>query len=554
MTGISTKGKDVIASHQIPPAFLSFAVILAFASTAWPLSLKTTALPRDIHEAEMMLREGSLDSIEWEVLQPYYVQPISVPAGELSLLYDVFDLRIENLPLSDERLAAYRPWDGAARENFFRDYPELAKYAPILSFSRGDGRRRSTAGLALSVDDDLQTSARSRFTVRCAPGVSISGGMSHADTAVLWVRRGVSVSVPGIGAVEAGNFTLASADGLFYGYFPDAPSQPVTTLANWEYGGSHAWNGLYAESDFWRGAKFSGFFHQRPTERVFGVFCEADPWKTVKLTAGVSRLDGGPSDSGWFAGGYTVHYGIAGAAGGFRYSVRAGTSSGSPLAVPVSAQCESRTHGASFSLMLARLPAGCALARSRIAFDCRNELDMDDGAQASDISLADCRTTLALSDAFATSASLSYVTSGARAALSAGAGASGKWLVDYRLTYDYRMSTAADEETHRVGLLLTRAVSRIVKPELACGLYFRDDGFGSVTARLPVAVSVPGGMNFSPYAAVYASTSRQRSYTAGLRQELRITPEMWCDCDASMSVDENKQREWNVDARAYFCF
>jgi hypothetical protein len=554
---LNERGTGVAAFHRNPFGFASSILVLALAIAAWPLSLKTTLLPRDAHEAEIMLREGSLDSLEWELLQPYYVQPINVPRGELSLLNDLFDMRVDNLPVSRDQLASYRPWDATARERFFRDYPELAKYEPILSFSEGDGRRMSDAGLAISVDNDLRTSALSRFTLRLAQGVSVTGSIAHADTTALWVKRRVSASAPGIVSLDAGNFSLNADNGLFYGFFPDAAAAPVTTLSNWEYAGSRAWNGLCLRSARWDNARISAFFHERPTERAFGVFCDAGATEALRVTAGVSRLDRGPLDTSRLTDDYFFHYGLSGAVSGFTYRVNAGTACSSPLGVPVEAQCSRRTggaRGASFSVLVARLPAGCALPRSKIAFDCRNELDLSDSASASDITLADCRTSLALSKSFATSASLSYVTSGSRAALAAGAGVAGTWPVKYRLSYDYRMATVASQESHKAQLSVERALSRYVKPELLCNAYVRNDGFGSVNTRLPVVVSLPGGMNITPYAAIYANTSRERSYTAGLKEEFRITGETWCDCDASTSLDESNREEWNVDARAYFCF
>jgi hypothetical protein len=552
---LTEKGKIVAGPDQTSFLIASRILIIALVVSAWPLSLKTTSLPRDMHEAEIMLREGSLDSLEWEFLQPYYVEPINVPRGELSLLYDAFDVRVENLPVSREQLAAYRPWDQAAKERFFRDYPELAKYEPILSFSEGDGRRMSNAGLALSVGNDLTTAASSRFCLRFAPGVAVTGSISHSDTTALWVKRSVTATMPGIVSLDAGNFSLAADHGLFYGYFPDAPAAPVTTLSNWEYAGSHAWNGLYLRSARWSKTQVSAFFHERPTERAFGIFCDADVAEALRVSAGVSRLDRGPADTGRLADDYFIHYGVSGTAAGFVYRINAGTARSSPLSMPVEAQCSRRARdGAAFSVLVARLPAGSALARSKIAFDCRNELDLSDSASASDITLADCRTSLALSEAFATSASLSFVTSGSRAALTAGAGVAGKWLVNYRLSYDYRMSTALSQETHKAQIVVERALSRSVKPELSCNVYLRDDGFGSVNARIPVAVSVPGGMTIVPYVAAYANTLRTRSYTGGLKQEFHITGETWCDCDASTSLDENNKQEWNVNARANFCF
>jgi hypothetical protein len=526
---------------------------LSLCCAAWPLSIRTTVLPRDMHEAEIMLREGSLDSLEWDLLQPYYVAPINVPQGELALLCDLFDMRLGNLPVSQEQLSVYQPWDAAARDRFFADYPELVKYEPILSFSRTGVRHAATAGMAVSADNRLRTTASSRFSVQPAAGVLMNGSIGHGDTADLWVKRSLSVSVPNILSIAAGNFAMAEDNGLFYGYFPSG-SGPVTTFSNWKYAGSRAWNGLCVRSDRWNAARISAFYHERFTEQALGVFCDAGPSEALQVTTGVSRIAHGASDSMRPANDIYFHCGLSGSASGFDYSVNGGSAKSNPLAVPVTAQCGRKSGSASFSVLVARIPGGVALSRSKIAFDCRNELDMSDSAAWGDLTLADCRTSLALSRAFATSLSMSYIASQNREALAAGAGASGKGWVDYRVSYAYHMSTAAQQETHKASFSIERSLSRFVRPGILCDCYLTSAGFGSVRGRLPVAVSWPGVLLVTPYAEVYANTSQARSYTAGLKEELHISDRTWCNCDASTSLDQTNAQEWNINARAYFCF
>ncbi len=469
--------------------FASFLVV-ALCCTAWPLSLRTTSLPNDMHEAEIMLREGSLDSTEWQLLQPYYIQPINVPQGELALLNDAFDPCVRTLPVSQEQLSRYFPWDKAAQDRFFTDYPELVKYKPILSFSKPDSRRMSGAGLALSVNDRLVTQTTSRFSLQPGWGIAVAGSIGHGDTADLWIKRGASIAVPDVASLCAGNFTMGADNGLFYGYFPGGAG-PVTTFSNWKYAGSRAWNGLLARSDRWSNARFTAFYHERFTEKAFGVFCDAGPSCALLFNVGVSRLAPGASDSARPLDTYFFHYGFSGAARGFEYSLNAGSPRIDPKAIPLTAQCSRKKDGSGFSVLFARLPEGLALSRSKIAFDCQSELDESGGTPASDITLADCRTSLALSRLFVTAFSVSYVTAADRSALTAVAEAAGKGVVDYKASYSYHMSTAASVETHRAALSVERELSKSIRPSLLCDCYLTSSGFGSMRGRLPVAITCP---------------------------------------------------------------
>jgi hypothetical protein len=539
--------------QKIPNSRYPWLGILFLYFVAWPLSLRTTILPSDAREAEIMLREGSLDSTEWQLIEPFYVQPINVPQGELSLLSEVFDVRIGALPATAQALSRYYPWDKDAIARFFADYPELVKYKPILTFEVSDEAHMSSAGLALSTSNTRTTTALSRFALEPGFGVAASGGISHGDTADVWVRRVVTYSFPNIASLSAGNFVMGEENGLFYGYFPTDTGR-VTTLSNWKYAGSRAWNGLFVRSDRWRTARFSAFYHERPTEKAYGVFCDIGPSDLWVVSGGVSRCAPGISNTAPVADDYFFHYGVSGCAKGFEYSINAGSPRSSPLSVPASAQISRKSQNEGFSVIVARLPAGLTLSRSKIAFDCRNELDLGDSISSSDISLADCHTSLSLSRALSTSLFISYVSSAQRATLTAGAEASGRSFVEYKATYSYHMSTAASLETHKIDLTIERAINKFVRPSVVCNCYFTSAGFESVRGRVPVAISWPQGLLFAPYGALYAGSTGDRLYTTGIKEELRLSQRTWCDCDASTSITQTNSREWNINARACFCF
>jgi len=555
LTGASS-GRPVMTRswfRKIPNGRYPWLGILFLYVVAWPLSLRTTLLPSDVREAEIMLREGSLDSTEWQLIEPYYVQPINVPRGELSLLNEMFDLRIGALPVTAQALSCYYPWDKDAIGRFFADYPELVKYKPILAFSVSDEAHMSSAELALSTSNTLATTALSRFTLEPGFGVTASGSISHGDTADLWVHRVVTCSFPNIASLSAGNFVMGEENGLFYGYFP-VDTEHVTTLSNWEYAGSRAWNGLFVRSDRWSKARFSAFYHERPTEKAYGIFCDIGPSDLVLFNGGVSRLASGISGAAPVADDYFFHYGVSGCDKGFEYSINAGSPRSSPLSVPAFAQISRKSENEGFTVVLARLPAGLALSRSKIAFDCRNELDLGDSVNSSDISLADCRTSLSLSRALFTSLFISYVSSAQRAALTAGAEVSGRSFIEYKASYSYHMSTAASLETHKIDVTMERAINKFIRPSVVCNCYFTSAGFESVRGRLPVAISWPQDLLFAPYVALYAGSTGDRSYTTGIKEELRLSQRTWCDCDASTSITQTNSREWNINARACFCF
>jgi hypothetical protein len=548
-----TKGMVMTGEARVRTMLRARLFVLGLCAAAWPLSLRTTVLPHDMREAEIMLKEGSLDSLEWELLQPYYVQPIVVPRGELSLLHDLFDVRVGNLPVTQEQLSPYEPWDGAARERFFDDYPELAKYAPILSFSQVKTSRMSNVGLGIVVGDDWNTTAQSRFSLQPRPGVSVSGSLTHGDSAALWKKRGISFSIPDVVSVQAGNFYFGDDGGLFYGYFP-ADSSPPATASNWRYGTSRTWNGMCVQSDRWSKARISAFYHERTTEQALGVFCEAGPSQAFHVTTGLSRLSRVEHGDSSLDADYFFHCGLSGLAAGYTYSLHAGAARSNPRAVPVSAQCTRKSGDASVTVLVARVPGSLSLTRSKLAFDCRNELDLGDTAAGSDMTLADCRTRVRLSPACATSFFVSYVNAKNRAAISAGAGASGRAFVNYRMSYSYHMSTTAAEESHKALLSVERAFSRFVKPGLSCSGFLTSTGFGSLLARCPVEVSFAPALTVTPYATWYAATSPSRSGSLGLKESLKLFERTWCECDVATSFDEHNKQEWNINARSYFSF
>jgi hypothetical protein len=486
------------------------------------------------------------------MLRPLYVQPLVVPIGELAYMADLLDLHLNNLPVSPEELKPYEPWAKQDIARFFSDFPELEKYGPVLSFSKTKARRPISVSLALNADDAWKTTALSRFSVRPIAGISVSGSLGHGDTAVLWKRRTAAVEVPNMVSVQAGNFSAPLDGSLFYGYFPkDIRGQ--STVANWIHGQSRTWNGLFIQSERWRAVQVSLLYHERPTEKIAGVFCEAVPAGRVHVTTGVSRLTTDTSGREAPETEYYVHCGVAGRVAGFGFRVNTGAGQRHPCALPLSAEISRKAEHGELTVLFARIPASAGLARSKIAVDCGNELDLNDSAGA-DMTLADCRTAFRFSNAFRTAVDVSCVTSGQRDALTASASASGSGVVDYRAAYSYHMSTAATVESHSAVVSLERGVVRWLSTGMSCMYYMASAGYQSASIRVPLDFYLPNGLAVRPYASMFASTSGGKSWSVGLRQSINLFERTWCVADIETSLDENKKQVWDFNASAYFSF
>ena len=532
--------------------FLPLLFILGLHFLSFPLSLRTSMLPRDIHEALLMLKSGALDSLEWNMLQTYYIQPIEVPLGELGYLNDFLDNHPQDLPVSPEQLGRYEPWAAADIARFFLDYPQLKKYEPILSFSHAGARRFSNAGISISSDETWNTTVLSRFSLQPWRGISIQGTAGLGDTALLWKRRTASAAFPGIVSFEAGNFQMIKDGGLFYGYFPN-DNQTTSTISNWRYGMSGTWNGLSLKSDCWKHTEVTAFFHDRTTEKAYGVFCEAGPNDALRVKAGVSSLETAAQDNVAHARDYFLHCGVSANKNGYGISVNTGLEQSRPLALPLSAEFTKKGKGAELKVFMARIPASLSLPRSRIAFDCRDELDAKDSA-GSDISLVDCSTGVRVSDALFATMNLSSVLQGGTAALCATAGASGTVFFDYRVLYTYRMSTAASVESHAAFVSIDRALSPRVKAGLSVRSYSASTGYQSAFSRILAEFRLLPGLQISPYVTLFGGTGREWTGSLGCKQTLRLFEKTWCEWDLSASTDNKNEQEWNLNARAYFCF
>ena len=533
------------------------ALFLCFcAATVLPLPLSSSPLPRDEYEASVMIREGLLDTLDWEQLRQFYVQPLNVPTGDLRYLSELTDLRVADLPVSSSLLKPYEPWAPADIKRFFKDFPQLAPFEPILSFETSSVRHCSDVSLNVMVDQTMRPAALSRFTASVDPRLSITGSAYHRDSVVQWRTRNIDVRLPGVARFETGNFDGPTDGGLFFGYFPyDKENQ--TTADNWLYGRSRTWNGVFAVSDCWDKYQVSGIYHERNTEKVQQIACKAGFGDVTDVLFGASRmaqarLSAGPApDSAYY-----LQCGLNSQLAGFHISAYTGIDATHPLAVPASCEVNRKTDNGFVKIMAARLPAGLNLPLSRIAYLCRHDLGevthLDSGYQ--DQTLLECRTAIYRPGGMETSMDLCSVIHGNSAALQAAIATHGRSFVDYQAEYGLLATTDRPSMLHNINITLQRALQEHLTVLFSCRYYCKDNGFQSIFLRVPLDIAIIPAMTFTPFITINSNTNGEYAVSVGLKQKLFCFEKTWCDWSGQISRDEHNNQEWDVSIRTNFLF
>jgi hypothetical protein len=539
------------------------AIVFCFASTAvlsFPLVVST--LPKDEYEAMVMVRTGLLDSLDWERLKQFYVQPLNVPSGDLRLLRELNELWDDDLPVSPSQLEKYVPWTESDRQRFFSDYPQLDVYKPVLSFNTSKAVHFSDVSFNVHADETLRPVALSRFTVSPGQLFSVSGSAFHKDSTLQWRTRTMNVVLPGSVRIEAGNFATADDRGLFFGSFPD-DREAQTTGSNWLYGNSKTYNGILAITDCWDRSHVTAFFHERSTENIQEIAYTAGVGGSSELMAGVARAACGSRTSQIFSADpaldrtYYLHGGIKTRLAGFDGCVYTGVDASHPLAVPLSAQVSRRSGFGSVKVMAARLPGCLRLPLSSIAYLCRRDYDTTGTFGGfPDMTLLECRTSLYARAGLETSMDLCSVMYGRGADFQATVRAQGVSFVGYRLEYACRTRWERPQTIHNVNCAFERKLGRngVTTLGLSCRYYCRDNVYQSVFLRVPLDIAVLPAMNVSPFLTFFSNTDRENATGAGLNQTLHLFDKTWCEWSGQVSRDESRVWDWNVDIRTDFLF
>jgi len=517
---------------------------------AFSFSFHYDFLPQNIEEAELMLKTGELDSLDWDILRQYYINPIIVPLGELVYLTELFDIQLDNLPYTYEQLKQYEPWGKEEIEKFFIDYPYLEKYKPILKFSKIKNFS-SKAGLILYCDDSLKTSAISRFSFNFPQKYGfLNGSVSIKDSFILWNSRSISGIIPKIVSFKVGNFSLTKDIELFLGYFGKDNKQ-TTTLSNWLYGKTRTWNGIYLQTDIWKHSNISAFFHERITERVFGLFYEYLLNKKLKLKAGLTDLVIPDSNNNFKKEECFFNYSIYIQDKFYDFSFFSGFESKNPLLMPFYLEFFIKNNNSTQKIFALNIPNGCFIERSRLFYDCYTELEDNDSA-FEQINLIGLNSTLLLSNNFNTKTQITYITNRLNSSVNASALIRGRSFINYEAGFGYRMVTATLKERHNIFIELQRDIVKYLSFTNRTKVYSYSSGYTSLFNRSVWDIILNDNyVKISPYIEIFVNNKNEYNTFYGLRYTHNILKRNILNCDFSFSP---YNKRWLFDAGANFCF
>lgn len=259
-----------------------------------PISI--VSIPQNEYVAEKMVRQGKLDVALWEMIKPYYAQPIDVPNGELNILLEMFPQLPETIPVNCDSLKKYLPWNENAKNLFFNDFPFLIQFLPILRFDIRNSYSRIKADFSISGKDISKPfSHGANLSVRLSQKTSFESRINFTDDYARWYRRRIVIKPSEKFHLQLGNFGSFFDKGLFLGFFPSIKSNQSTSLENWIYGDAPNWNGIKLQlsdmgSGFFKKVGITTFFHKRFSELSFGSFANYRINQQIQYSAGVSSL------------------------------------------------------------------------------------------------------------------------------------------------------------------------------------------------------------------------------------------------------------------------
>lgn len=241
-----------------------------------PYSLKREPLPADEIEAAAMITSHLFDSALWEIVEPFYHQPISVPHGELDILTLLFPELYSSLPVSEHQLSKYIPWDKKSIAMFFEDWPELLYFKPILDFSMNLPVKSGRVGVFIDRDGVLrESSQRIQFSLEPFSWVSVDGRFSITEHSARWKNRKISITPVEWCSFKAGNVApRTDRYGLVSGAFGIEKNDENSLMENWLYGDRRSWNTFI--TDFYtdkllKKISVESFLHKRKSEDVAGI-------------------------------------------------------------------------------------------------------------------------------------------------------------------------------------------------------------------------------------------------------------------------------------------
>lgn len=497
---------------------LFFFPVICFCAT--PLELG--GIPENEREAQFLLEDGIFDSTIWEMLRPYYSQPISVPDGELRFLKDIFPQLSGSFPATIKSLKKYEPWGKHQINSFFNDYPELLLFEPILSFATVSTPHWASASFQIyqrsySQDPQINTG----FSFFPAHYFSVKGKAGITEERAWWQRRSVSGTIPEIGEIHAGNFSLTLNEGLFYGYFPSVSKDSMTLRDNWLYGETRTWNGAALQIALQKSNEFLTFFHSRYTESVIGAKASFTPLRGLKLYFGASGLEINDLESRQRDTLFYIHTGTRYSINKWDLDCHAGISVDMPSRVPFKISVRQQTEDSRLGLSLTRIPDNLNAPRSRLSRRLHNRLEIDEVGNE-DIYELQFEFSHEFNDYFGYQPIFGYTYSKSSASFNGIFTFRGKMPIEYVLRYHFHPGIGDILEYHRLSSVISRDINKFLNFELSGRGYIKPNTYSNFSGKFTVSWEIEPSLIMAPYGSYFGNSEGVDDIAFGIIQSVYL--------------------------------
>lgn len=510
-------------------------------------------LPEDDRSAIMDLEEGLIDSTVWDVLESFYYQPLSVPDGELRILRDVLPHLPDNIPVSPKQLSIYQPWASDNIDIFFKDFPSILPFKPLLSFETQ--KDKSMANIAFyshlsGISDMVHQSAR--FSGSTGRHFRTDGTLNYRNDLVRWNRRRITLMLPLVGDITIGNFSFVMNSGLFYGYFPSSPISITDAKYNWLYGGSRSWNGLSNRIKIGQKSVLNTFFHIRETEKIAGVKTEFIPTPYIRLfcafSGAATQEDSLTKDTS-----IAIHCGFKTSLKRFSVRIESGANLKNPEKIPLYLTISGGERSHRHEVSLVYFPKGYSAPRSRILKSYHSRLKMKDGMYNSiagvEISFSDY-----LTDFFRQDLQCSYLTS---------YGASDlrilmklNFMIPFNYSVSYRIWKSSFREYiwHRIRLSCDYnpdsgpGISGDLSYDIKTGAYQR------LKINILSDFKLFSIMEISPFLVYLSKTDMYNDFAIGIKQRMNLFKRTFGEIKFTYPVVSHRDERYSFYAKLNFNF
>lgn len=510
-------------------------------------------LPDNERDAYLEIQEGFLDSATYELLKPFYAQSLSVPAGDLRYLKVIFGNLPSSLPVEPDVLNQYEPWDRNHIDLFFKDYPYLQYYSPILSFETK--KRLNSTHVAFhsrffAIDEMVRQSLL--FSIHPAKAFRAGGTIFFSDNYARWQRRHIVLRIPRLGTIQFGNLNFTINRGLFYGFFQRYTLTDETPVNNWLYGVSRVWNGVTSKTPIGKMISIQTLYHSRETE---SIGCLKINYTIPRKISGYLAVSGSkisvenlPGDTS-----ISIHAGINGSVKLFSVKLASGLTLASPDRIPLYCTLLYGEKRYKQTLTFIRIPKNFIAPLSRVMHTYNTRLDLKDLANNA-ITEIDLSLICPLGDCSKQNLQVSYVTVNREADLKVSWHLSAMFPFQYDFHYSFRVNNYRDMITHRVKLKAGFATKS--EKEFKPFFNYITDPFRywRIKTGVETIINIYDAIELESHISYILNSNNQKDCTMGVTLVTRLFDKTYGEVNATIPLFSNFNRNVSFYAKIHFDF